>query len=115
LTIYRSRDQKYLVNTFVDADRNQTFQLLFEVPVGDPAHTLTDITLRDIADAQNTIYWQILNIHTWDIDFLSGQSLWSTSPARGDVDWEMEYGYLYNWLYGFSFARVIPAQPGVGS
>jgi hypothetical protein len=58
------------------------------------------------------VNWPILNIHTWDINFLSGQSVWSqTVNPRNDINWEMDNGWIYNWLYGMSFQRVIPNTP----
>jgi hypothetical protein len=34
-----------------------------------------------------------------------------TGNPTNDMNWEMEFGWIYNWLYGMSFQRVIPNTP----
>jgi hypothetical protein len=83
--------------------------------VGEVVHSLEAITLVESGDADHIMWWPILNIHTWDIDYISGLSFWSAqTTAHNDPDWEINYGYNYNIVYGMSFTRLIPAAPGVG-
>src|SRR5271166_2271464 len=120
LTISRVKETDTLLILFKDVDRNQEYEGLYSVPLGSDIHTLGPINLYDTHDANNAIYWSILNLHTWDINYLSGLSFWTTQPIfmpptgnLEDTGWEMEYGWAWNWLFGISFARRIPATPVV--
>lgn len=122
LTISRVKKTDTLQILFKDVDRNQKYEGLYSVPLGSDIHTLGPINLYvNLHDTHhNAIYWSILNLHTWDINYLSGLSYWTTLPeympptsnTEGRI-WEMEYGWQWNWLYGISFARRIPATPVV--
>jgi hypothetical protein len=58
---------------FTDIDRGETYTGL--VNVGNPHdHTLSNIKL---SRSGSTVSWSRLLIHTWNVRFLSGESVWN--------------------------------------
>jgi hypothetical protein len=108
------RDGTSLRLTYTEVERGETFVGVQHVP-DQSVHTLTGISLINTKDANRVLWWPMLNIHTWNIDYLSGLSYYfPQAAARNSLDWILEYGYQWNMLYGISFTRRIPATPGVG-
>jgi hypothetical protein len=60
---------------FTDVDRNETYVGL--VNVGTPSdHVLTNISLAE-KQGGKTVFWSRLFVHTWNVLFLSGESVWN--------------------------------------
>jgi hypothetical protein len=71
--------------TFTDIQRNEIYQGIASVPEGVlDIHVLSDFTL-DRSGGGGSIYWSRLYLHTWDISYMSGVSLWA----------DTEYGMSY--------------------
>jgi hypothetical protein len=76
--------------TFTDLDRNETYMGEWVVPEGSPVpvtHILANLTLNRVGGS-GQIYWSKLYLHTWNISYMSGVSVWN------------------NTEFGMSFART---------
>jgi hypothetical protein len=73
--------------TFTDLDRNETYQGIATIPEAVVTHIMSDFQLNRLG-GNGSVYWSRLFLHTWDISYLSGVSVWN------------------NTEYGMSFTRV---------
>jgi hypothetical protein len=73
--------------TFTDLDRNETYKGIATIPEAVITHIMSDFQL-DSVGGNGSVYWSRLFLHTWDIAYLSGVSVWN------------------NTEYGMSFRRV---------
>lgn len=65
--------------TFTDLQRNETYQGIASVPEGVlDVHVLSDFTL-DRSGGGGSIYWSRLHLHTWDVSYMSGVSVWDNT------------------------------------
>ena len=63
--------------TFTDIQRNEIYQGIASVPEAAlDVHVLSDFTL-DRSGGGDSIHWSRLHLHTWDISYMSGVSLWA--------------------------------------
>ena len=75
--IYPPNSYSFVV-TFIDLDRNQTFSNSGNAHIedtGPQGHKITNLVLYGPQGAQVT--FSRLLLHTWDIDFISGESVWN--------------------------------------
>jgi hypothetical protein len=77
-----------LTITFTDLDRRETYAGQWSTPEGSPAtHILANLTLNQVG-GNGQVQWAKLYLHTWNISFISGVSVWN------------------NTEFGMSFTRV---------
>lgn len=60
---------------FTDVDRGETYVGLVNV-AGPSEHTLSGIKLSQ-SHGGKTVSWSRLLVHTWNVRFLSGESVWN--------------------------------------
>jgi len=75
-----------LTVTFTELDRQETYKGVATLPEAAITHILSDFHLDSVTG--NRVYWRRLFLHTWDISYLSGVSVWN------------------NTEYGMSFRRI---------
>ncbi len=66
---------------------NETYRGIATIPEAVITHIMSDFQL-DRVGGNGSVYWRRLFLHTWDISYLSGVSVWN------------------NTEYGMSFQRV---------
>lgn len=63
--------------TFTDLDRNETYKGVTSSPEGVlDLHVFSNITLQQV-NGNGSVYWSKLYLHTWDIAYMSGVSVWN--------------------------------------
>lgn len=73
--------------TFTDFDRNEVYKGIVTLPEAVVTHIMSDFQL-DNMEGHGSVYWSRLLLHTWNISYLSGVSIWN------------------NTEFGMSFTRV---------
>ena len=67
--------------------RNETYQGIATIPEAVVTHIVSDFQL-DRVGGSGSVYWSRLFLHTWNISYLSGVSVWN------------------NTEFGISFTRI---------
>jgi hypothetical protein len=73
--------------TFTDLDRNEIYKGIVSTPEGVVTHSMSNFQLNRVG-GNGSLFWSKLLLHTWDISYLSGVSVWN------------------NTEFGMSFKRV---------